>query len=452
MTCALFGQLDKSHSMQLYIRDTHQERTPMQTNKSLIEQRNANIPAGIATMMPIVVAKAKNSELWDVEGQRYIDFAGGIGVLNTGHCHPKVIKAAQAQMEQFTHACFQVAAYESYINLASRLNQLAPGDTPKKSIFFSTGAEAVENAVKIARIATGRPGVIAFQGGFHGRTFLALSLTGKISPYKKGLGTLPGPVFHLPFPDQYHNVTEEQSFKALDELFKTDIDPSQVAAIIIEPVQGEGGFRIASPAFLQKLRKCCDEHGILLIADEIQSGFARTGKLFAIEHSDIEPDLITVAKSLAGGFPLSGVIGKSDIMGQAKPGHLGGTYAGNPIACAAALAVLEVIEEENLLERSNHIGEIIVERLKAIANTALGSRIGEIRNLGGMVAFELIKDKESHAPDPEFTKHVREKALELGLIILSCGVYGNAIRILVPLTVSDEVLSEGLDLLEKALS
>ncbi len=424
----------------------------MKTNQSLLKERDTHVPMGVKSDKPIIVARAKNAELWDVESKRYIDFAGGIGVLNTGHCHPKVIAAAQQQMEQFTHVAFQVCAYEPFIELARRLNQLAPGNTVKKSIFFSTGAEAVENAIKIARIATKRSAIIACQGAFHGRTFMALSLTGKVNPYKEGMGTLPGPVYHIPFPDHYHGISEQESLDAIAALFKTDVAADQVAAIIIEPVQGEGGFRIASPEFISQLRILCDQHGILLIADEVQSGFARTGKLFAIEHSQVEPDLMTVAKSLAGGFPLSGVVGKAEIMDKAMPGSLGGTYMGNPIACAAALAVLDVIDEEDLLTRSDHIGKQVMKRLQAMEQMPYGKHIGEIRGVGAMVAFEIVKDKETHVPDPELTNKICKQALESSLILLSCGVYGNTIRILVPLTVSDEILFEGLDILQDVFS
>ncbi len=423
----------------------------MTTNTELLDRRIAAVPRGVASACGIVADRAKNAELWDVEGRRYIDFAGGIGTLNTGHRHPRVIEETKAQLDRFTHTAFQVMPYESYISLAEKLNDLAPGEGPKKTIFFSTGAEAVENAVKIARAHTRRSAVIAFSGAFHGRTMYTMALTGKVMPYKVGFGPLPGEIYHVPFPVEYHGVTSEKSLKALADLFKADVDPTQVAAIIIEPVQGEGGFYIAPFEFLKKLRAICDEHGILLIADEIQSGFGRTGRFFGIEHSGVVPDLITVAKSLAGGFPLSGVVGRADVMDAPAPGGLGGTYGGNPIACAAALAVLEVIEEENLLQRSLQIGERVHSHLETIARRNNVSPIGDIWSLGGMIAFELVKDLESREPDPETTKALTARALEEGLVLLSCGVYGNTIRILVPLTATDALIDEGLDIIEKSL-
>ncbi len=423
----------------------------MTTNTELLDRRIAAVPRGVASACGIVADHAKNAELWDVEGRRYIDFAGGIAVLNTGHRHPKVMEAVAAQLKRFTHTAFQVMPYESYISLAEKLNELAPGDMPKKTIFLSTGAEAVENAVKIARAYTGRPAVIAFSGAFHGRTMYTMGLTGKVTPYKAGFGPLPGGIYHVPFPIEYHGVTSQKSLKALATLFKADVDPTQVAAIIIEPVQGEGGFYVAPFDFLKKLRAICDEHGILLIADEIQTGFARTGKFFAIEHTDVIPDMITVAKSLASGFPLSGVIGRVEVMDAPAPGGLGGTYGGNPVACAAALAVLEVIEEENLLQRSLDIGERVRSGLETIAQRNDIPPIGNIRGLGGMVAFELVKDLESREPDPEVTKALTARALEEGLVLLSCGVYANTIRILVPLTVADALIDEGLEIIEKSL-
>ena len=339
----------------------------MTTNAELLTRRNAAVIRGVGHTTPISAARALNSEVWDVEGKRYVDFAGGIAVVNTGHCHPKVIAAVKAQMENFTHTCFQVLMYEPYIELAEKLNALAPISGPLKSIFLTTGAEATENAIKIARAATGRSGVIAFTGAFHGRTILASAMTGKVVPYKKGLGpTLPD-VWHVPFPVAHHGVTVEDSLRHLGFLFKADVDPSRVAAIILEPVQGEGGFYEVPPELMRALRRICDEHGIVLIADEVQTGFGRTGKMFAMEHYDVEVDLICVAKSLAGGFPLSGVIGRAPIMDAADPGGLGGTYAGNPLSCAAALAVLEVFKEEKLLDRSNAIGARIKARLETLS-------------------------------------------------------------------------------------
>src|SRR6185437_502055 len=322
------------------------------TNQSVFQRRGAAVVRGVGHATPVVAARALNSEVWDVEGRRYIDFAGGIAVLNAGHCHPRVIGAVKAQLERFTHTCFQVLAYEPYVELAERLNKLIPISGPLKTIFLSTGAEATENAIKIARAASGRTGVIAFTGGFHGRTIMASAMTGKVVPYKKGLGPSLPDVWHVPFPTSSNGVTVEQALAYLQFLFRADCDPSRIAAIIIEPVQGEGGFHPAPPALMTALRSICDEHGIILIADEVQTGFARTGKLFAMEHYSVEPDLMCVAKSLAGGFPLSGVVGKAAIMDAADPGGLGGTYAGNPLSCVAALAVLDVIEDENLIARA----------------------------------------------------------------------------------------------------
>jgi 4-aminobutyrate aminotransferase/(S)-3-amino-2-methylpropionate transaminase len=421
----------------------------MASNQALLQRRNQAVARGVANMHPIYAARAQNAEVWDVEGQRYIDFAGGIAVLNTGHCHPKVMAAVNEQMQRFTHTCFQVLPYEPYVALAERLNALAPGDHPKKTLFLNSGAEAVENAVKIARAYTGRPGVIAFSGGFHGRTVMTLGLTGKVQPYKAGMGPYPGDIYHVPFPVELHGLSAEHSLLALQSLFKVDVEPEKVAAIIIEPVQGEGGFYIAPNDFLQALRKLCDEHGIVLIADEVQTGVGRTGKIFAMEHSGVVPDLITMAKSLAGGFPLSAVVGRAEIVDAVGPGGLGGTYAGSPIACAAALAVLDVIEEEGLLERSLHMGEHLKRRLGDLAGKV--SCIGDVRGLGAMVAMELFKDEERKVPDPELTKALVAETIKRGLILLSCGMYGNVIRILVPLTASDAIVDEGLDIIEQCL-
>jgi 4-aminobutyrate aminotransferase / (S)-3-amino-2-methylpropionate transaminase / 5-aminovalerate transaminase len=418
---------------------------------TLHSRREAATPRGVALATNVFADRAENAEVWDVEGRRYLDFAGGIGVLNTGHRHPVVMERVRAQMDRFTHTSFQVLPYEPYVELAERLNKLAPGSTPKKTMFLTTGAEAVENAVKIARVHTGRPGVIAFNGAFHGRTNLTMGLTGKVVPYKAGFGPFPTDIFHVPYPIPHHGVTEADALTGLKNLFKADIDPARVAALIIEPVQGEGGFYIAPPEFMQNLRAICDEHGILMIVDEIQSGFARTGRTFAIEHSGIEPDMITVAKSLAGGFPLSGVIGKAEIMDAPLPGGLGGTYGGNPLACAAALGVLDVIEAEGLNARSLALGKHTTQRLAKMASRNDVPTIGDIRNLGGMIAFELMKGADSAEPDADMAKALCGTAAKNGLVLLSCGVYGNTIRILVPLTVSDALLDEGLDILEASL-
>jgi 4-aminobutyrate aminotransferase/(S)-3-amino-2-methylpropionate transaminase len=424
----------------------------MSTNSELMARREAAVPRGVGNAHPVFSTHAENSELWDVEGKRYIDFAGGIAVLNTGHRHPKVMAAVAAQLEHFTHTCFQVSPYESYIALAERLNAMAPIEGPAKTIFFTTGSEALENAVKIARAATGRSGVITFAGGYHGRTMLTMAMTGKVLPYKKKFAPMPAEIYHVPFPHAPFGVTVQDSLRAIDMLFRADIEPERTAAIVIEPVQGEGGFIQAPDELLAALRALCDRHGILLIVDEVQTGFARTGKMFGIEHSGIKPDIMTVAKSLAGGFPLSGVIGRAEIMDAADPGGLGGTYAGSPLACAAALAVLDVIEEERLVERANAIGATMTARLEAISRRNNTIPIAAIRGPGAMIAFDVVKTRGTDEPDPDMTKKILTRAREHGLILLSCGVYGNAIRLLVPLTVSDELLNEGLDVLEASLA
>jgi 4-aminobutyrate aminotransferase/(S)-3-amino-2-methylpropionate transaminase len=424
----------------------------MPTNADLLARRHAAVVRGVGHTTPLSAARARNAELWDVEGKRYVDFAGGIAVVNTGHCHPKVIAAVQEQMERFTHTCFQVVLYEPYIALAERLNALAPIPGSLKSVFFSTGAEATENAIKIARAATGRSGVIAFTGGFHGRTIMASALTGKVVPYKKGLGPALPEVWHVPFPTTQNGVSTDEALKYLDFIFKADADPSRIAAIIIEPVQGEGGFHQVPVPFMRALRRVCDEHGIVLIADEVQTGFGRTGKMFAMEHYDVPPDLICVAKSLAGGFPLSGVIGKAPIMDAAEPGGLGGTYAGNPLACAAALAVLDVFEEERLLERAEAIGLRLRTHLERIQGRNNLLPIKDVRGPGAMIAFDIVTDSVGCEPDPAATKSVVQRAYESGLILLSCGTNANTIRILVPLTADDTIIDEGLQILEQALT
>ncbi|CAG2142058.1 4-aminobutyrate--2-oxoglutarate transaminase [Cupriavidus plantarum] len=417
-------------------------------NAELLRRKDAATPRGVGVMCNFYAERAENAEIWDVEGKRYIDFAAGIAVLNTGHRHPKLVAALQAQLERFTHTAYQIVPYASYVELAERINQRAPGRSARKTAFFTTGAEAVENAIKIARAATGRPGVIAFSGGFHGRTMMGMALTGKVAPYKVGFGPFPGEVYHAPFPSPLQGVTVEDASKALQHLFKADIDPRRVAAIIFEPVQGEGGFNVAPPEFVRMLRAVCDEHGILLIADEVQTGFGRTGKLFAMEHYDVAPDLTTMAKSLAGGMPLSAVCGRAEVMDAPAPGGLGGTYAGNPLAVAAALAVLDVLESEQLIPRGAALGERLVTRLKSLKPRV--PQMAEVRGIGAMVAVEFRRADGS--PDPEFTREVQNRALERGLLLLSCGVYGNVIRFLFPLTIPDAVMNEGLDILEDVLT
>jgi len=415
----------------------------MTTNAELLARRQAAVPRGVNTAHPVFAARALNAEIWDVEGRRYIDFVGGIGVQNTGHRHPKVVKAIETALGQTIHTAFQVNAYESYIALAEKLNALAPIEGPAKTIFFSTGAEAVENAVKIARYATKRSAVISFSGAFHGRTMYTMALTGKVVPYKAGFGDMPAGVYRLPFPVESHGHTAADSLVALDNLFKFDLEPSRVAAMIIEPVQGEGGFYTAPFEFLRTLRSICDRHGILLIADEIQSGFARTGKLFAIEHSGVKPDLITTAKSLAGGMPLSGVIGRASVMDAPEAGGLGGTYAGNPL--------VEISKDEKILEKSVALGEKLKARLKQMSMRNDLPPMDDIRGLGAMVAFDIVTSRGSQEPDGERTKKLMSEALKRGLILLTCGLYGNGVRVLVPITVEDKVLDEGLAILEDAL-
>ncbi|HEY7995488.1 MAG TPA: 4-aminobutyrate--2-oxoglutarate transaminase [Steroidobacteraceae bacterium] len=421
----------------------------MTSNAELHARRQQAVPRGVSNSLSVYAERASNAEIWDVEGRRYIDFASGISVLNTGHVHPKVQAAIAQQLQKLTHTCFQVTPYESYIALAEQLNALAPGATPKKTIFLTTGAEAVENAIKIARYHTKRSAVIAFSGSFHGRTLACISLTGKVQPYKAGFGPMLPEVYHLPFPMAYHGVTVEDSLETLEQLFKADVDPARVAAIIIEPVLGEGGFYAAPAELLRRLRALCDTHGIVLIADEIQSGFGRTGRMFAIEHAGVEPDLITIAKSVAGGVPLSGVIGKAQIMDAPLPGGLGGTYAGSPLGCAAGLAVLEVMREEQLLKRSADIGRFMSSRLKGLQ--VRFPCIGDVRALGAMVAIELVKNARADLPDAELTKALVQAAGRQGLVLLSCGMYANVIRFLAPLTISDALLKEGFHLFELAL-
>ena len=418
------------------------------SNAELQQRKEAATPRGVGVMCQFYAERALNSEIWDVEGRRYIDFAAGIAVLNTGHCHPKIMAAIEQQMGKFTHTCYQVVPYASYVELAERINAITPGSHAKKTAFFSSGAEAVENAIKIARAATGRSAVIAFAGGFHGRTMMGMALTGKVAPYKIGFGPFPAEIYHAPYPVPLHGVSVADSINALNTLFKADVDPARVAAIIIEPVQGEGGFYAAPPEFLRALRALCDQHGILLIADEIQTGFARTGKMFAMEHSGVVPDLMTIAKSLAGGMPLSAVVGRATVMDAPAPGGLGGTYAGNPLAIAAAHAVLGIIEEEQLCQRAAALGEKLQARLRSL-RTAV-PQIADVRGLGAMVAVEFNQPGIS-TPDMDFTKRVQTLALQRGLILLTCGVYGNVVRFLFPLTIGDALLDEGLDILESAM-
>ena len=420
------------------------------TNESLKARRDIACPAGLPSKSGIYAARAEGAELWDVEGKRYIDFIGGIGVLNVGHRHPKVVEAIKNQADAVLHTAFGIAQYEVYVDVCERLNALAPGKTPKKTVLFNSGAEAVENAVKFARRITGRPNVIAFEGAFHGRTLLATTLTGKSKPYKVGYGPLVPGVFHAPYPDEYHGVPMDRCLEALDRLFKMETPAEEVAALIIEPVQGEGGFNAAPPAFLKALRAKCDEHGILLIADEVQSGMGRTGKMFAFEHSGVEPDMVCIAKSIAAGLPLSALTGKAALLDKIAPGGMGSTYGGNPVACAAALAVFDIFEEEGLLDRANAIGERVASRWRALQTGIARGRIGDVRQIGGMIAVEFVKEGESPAPDPGLASAIQNEARDRGLIIAVAGAYAQCLRSLVPLTISDALLDEGLDMFEEA--
>jgi 4-aminobutyrate aminotransferase / (S)-3-amino-2-methylpropionate transaminase / 5-aminovalerate transaminase len=420
-------------------------------NADLAARKAAAFARGQGQLAAVFIERGSNAELWDVEGNRYIDFAAGIAVCNTGHSHPAVVAAVQEQVGRFSHTCVMVTPYDSAVQLAEFLNEAAPGDSPKKTIFVTTGAEAVENAVKIARAHTGRRGVIAFNGAFHGRTMLAMGLTGKITPYKSLFGPFPGGVYHAPFPIPYHDISIKDSLKALKSLFKVDIAPDDVAAIIVEPVQGEGGFYPAPNEFMLALRELCDEYGIVMIADEIQTGFGRTGKFFACEHSGVEPDILTSAKGIAGGYPLAAVVGKAEIMDAPLPGGLGGTYAGSPVSCAAALAVVDVIEREGLVARAAEIGAHAKTRLQALQKQ-YPNVIGEIRaDRGAMIAIELVKNGDASQPDAELTSALVGSAPQHGLILLSCGVNGNVIRLLPPLTISDETLDEGLEILAERI-
>lgn len=426
----------------------------MSTNRELWARREAAVPRGVSSMHQRFLVRGQNAELFDAEGRRYIDLASGIAVCNTGHSHPRVVAAVQRQLEHFSHCSYQVTPYESYIALAEQLNAIAPVQGPAKTIFLTTGAEALENAVKIARAHTGRRGVITFQGGYHGRTLLTLAMTGKVLPYKTKFGPMPGDVFHSRFPIPYHGFSDEQAIESLKSVFASSIEPSAVAAIVLEPVLGEGGFYTASCAFFKALRELCDQHGILLIADEVQSGFARTGRMFAMdwvrETNGVTPDLVTIAKAMAGGFPIAGVIGRAEVMDAPDPGGLGGTYGGSPLGCVAGLEVLKVIREETLCERAVTIGNAIKGRMRALQQSGL-SFIGDVRGPGAMVAIEIVKDGDANRPDPERTRALVLAAAEAGLIMLSCGLRGNVVRFLPALTASDALIAEAMDALEGVL-
>ncbi len=416
----------------------------------LLARRRAAVSASVATAQTIFLDRARNAEIWDTEGRRYIDFGAGIAVHNTGHSHPKILAAAAAQAERYTHICFHVMGYEPYVALAERLNALAPIAGPAKTLFVTTGAEAIENAIKIARAATSRPAIIGFTGGFHGRTFMAMAVTGKIAPYKRAVGPFPADIYRLPFPSAHTGVTVADTLAALDSLFHVDVEPARVAAIAIETVQGDGGINVAPPELLRELRARCDQHGILLIADEVQCGIARTGRMFAIEHSGVQPDLIAIAKAIGGGFPLAGVIGRAEIMDAPPLGLLGGTYAGPPVALAAGLAVLDVIEAENLLERAQTLGERTLARLRQFESRNDLLPIGNIRGLGSMIGFDLLTARGSHQVRPEAAS-LTKRGLDHGILLLACGAVGETIRLLYPLTIEDEIHEEGLTRLEATL-
>ena len=418
------------------------------TNSQWQARKEKVVAKDMANLAPIYAATAKNAVITDIEGNEYIDFAAGIAVNNTGHSHPQIIAAVKNQLDNFSHTCSMVTPYTSFVELAEQIVARAPGKGEQKAAFVTTGAEAVENAIKFARTHTGRSGIIAFKGGFHGRTNMCMGLTGKIAPYKIGFGPFPNEIYHLPFPNDYHGVTEQQSLSALQDLFACDIEPSRIAAIIFEPIQGEGGFYQAPASWAKAIRELCDQHGIVLICDEIQTGFARTGKMFASEYLGIEPDLTTMAKGIAGGFPLSGVVGKAEIMDSATPGGIGGTYAGSPLACTAALEVLKIIDSENLCERAQHIGLLFKEQLVEMQREI--PQIGDIRQVGAMIAIEF-NDPESGAPLADITKKLVVNSNSAGVILLSCGVKGNVVRFLPPLTIEPELVIKGLEIVKTEL-
>ncbi|WAJ39315.1 4-aminobutyrate--2-oxoglutarate transaminase [Pseudomonas sp. GOM7] len=416
----------------------------------LLQQRERFVPRGLLTAHPLVIERAQGAEVWDVDGKRYLDFVGGIGVMNIGHNHPQVLAAVQAQLQKVTHACFQVVAYRPYLDLVQRLSELVAGDSgiAHKAALFTSGAEAVENAVKIARAHTQRPAVIAFRGGFHGRTLLGTTLTGMSQPYKQNFGLAPE-VFHTPYPNAYRGFTSDMALAALHELFATQVTPDRVAAILIEPVQGDGGFLAAPPEFLQALRELTERHGIVLILDEVQAGFGRTGTWFGFQHAGIQPDLVTVAKSLAAGMPISGVVGRAEIMDAAAPGGLGGTYGGNALACAAALAVIDTYEREHLLARGEQLGQHLRQGLLALQ--ARYPQIGDVRGSGFMLAMELVKDDAARSPDAELNQRIIDEARKGGLLVIKCGIYRNVLRFLAPLVTEPAQIDEALVILDGAL-
>ena len=424
----------------------------MTNNSEVYQRRDKSVARAIAFSSTFVAARAEGGEIWDIEGNRFIDFCGGIGCQNAGHGHPRVIAAMQDQISKFTHTCFQISPYESYISLAERLNALVPGDFEKKSLFLSAGGEAVENAVKIARYYIRRPALITFTNGYHGRSYMGMGLSARLNPFKVGFRPFPTEIYRLPFPDPYHRVSLDDTKRAMDTLFRSDVEADQVAAVFFEPVQGEGGYNIAQPEFIRYLRDLCDHHGIVMVADEIQTGFGRCGKMFAMEHFGIAADLTCVGKSMGGGLPLSGIVGKAEIIDSVPPGGLGGTFGGNPVACAAALAVLQVIEDENLLENGLALGRQIDARFREMAAKPGYDCIGDIRALGCMNAIEFVTDRETREPAGQLTAEIVRIALNKGLILLTAGSTRNVIRVLVPLSTPDETVAEGLDILEESIA
>jgi len=423
----------------------------MTSNQEFETRRDMAVARAIAYSSTFVAERAENAEVWDVEGNRYVDFGGGIGCQNIGHRDERVVAAIKDQLDRLTHTCFQVTPYESYIALAERLNALLPGDFAKKSLFFSAGGEAVENAVKIARYHTGRPALITFTNGYHGRSYMGMGLSARMVPFKQGFRPFPTEIYRLPFPDAFHGVSLDDTKRAFETLFRSDCPPEQIAAIFFEPVQGEGGYNIATPDFIAYLRGLCDAHGIVLVADEIQTGVGRTGKMFAMEHYGVSPDLTCIGKSIGGGLPISGIVGRADIVDSVPPGGLGGTFGGNPIACAAALTVLDVIEADGLLQRGLDMGALIDGRLRTMAKRNVFNRIGDVRALGCMNAIEIVVDRDSREPDGDLTAKIAATALKKGLILITAGPTRNVIRLLVPLSAPTALVEEGLDILESAL-
>ena len=428
---------------------------PGPKSRELLAQRQQFVARGVSSTMNVFAAKADGAIIEDVDGNRYIDFAGGIGVMNIGHARPEVTQAIAEQAAKFTHTCFSVMMYEPYVALAERIVKITPGDFPKKALFLNSGAEAVENAVKIARYATGRPAIIVFDNAFHGRTLMTMTMTAKVKPYKYRFGPFAPEVYRAPFPYAYRmNMTPQEASEyciaELERMFSGDVAPDQVAAVVIEPVQGEGGFMVAPPGFLRALKAVCEKYGILFVADEIQSGFCRTGRMFAVEHDGVEPDLMIIAKSMGAGMPISGVVGRAEIMDAPPPGMLGGTYSGNPVACAAALAVLDLYEKEDYAARSREIGRVVTERFLSLQERF--PFIGDVRGLGGMVAIELVKDRRTKEPDAHAASDILAAAHHRGLVLIKAGMYDNVVRVLVPLCVTDEQLKQGLDILEEAVA